>query len=218
MYRVILVRNGKYKKTLHKCKTMETSFINYRLIIDENQNILFPRKYINSTTIQKVEYEIFIVKNTEEGDIFRTRRNHLGQTYIEKPFGNWTILDSKPYDIEETFWMYGKDPIHDRVTIHGILGPLMLNAYKKTTAKQLIVVHNKLVLYDDEQFEMVICKCKKDAQRLHHTLAKACKKNKIKSIVFMGTASKASIPRMYDIILQHTDWSIEKIRRTSTRP
>ena len=77
----------------------------------------------------------------------------------------------------------------------------MLNAYKKTTSKQLIVVHNKLVLYDEEQFEMVICKCKKDAQRLHHALAKACRKNKIKSIVFMGTASKATIPRMYEIIL-----------------
>jgi hypothetical protein len=34
----------------------------------------------------------------------------------------------------------------------------------------------------------------------------------------MGTASKASISKMYDLILEKTDWNIEKIRRTSTRP
>jgi len=84
--------------------------------------------------------------------------------------------------------------------------------------KQLIVVHNKLVLYNEDQFEMVICKCKKDAQRLHHALHKACKKHKIKSIIFMGTATPATVSRMYEVILENTDWSIEKIRRTSTRP
>jgi hypothetical protein len=65
---------------------------------------------------------------------------------------------------------------------------------------------------------MIICKCKKDAQRLHHTLAKAAQNNKIKNLLFMGTASKASISKMYDLILEKTDWNIEKIRRTSTRP
>jgi len=34
----------------------------------------------------------------------------------------------------------------------------------------------------------------------------------------MGTASVSSISYMYDIISDNTDWTIEKIRRTSTRP
>lgn len=219
MYRVILTRNGEYKKTLHKCKTKETSFINYRRLIEDNKTVIFPREHINYNGIKKVKYRIHIVKDVEEDDEFRTRRDKLGKTYIEKPiFGIWTVLDDNPYELEETFWLYGRDPKNDRVTIHDILKPLMVNAYKKSTVKQLIVVHNKLVLYNEDQFEMVICKCKKDAQRLHHMLAKACKKNKIKSIMFMGTASKNSISLMYDIILEHTDWPIEKIRRTSTRP
>lgn len=219
MYRVILTRNGKYKKTLHRSRTKETSFINFRKLVEENNNVIFPKEYTNSHGINKVKYKILVVKDVEDDDKFRVNRDELGKTYIEGPlYDIWTILDDSPYQIEETFWMYGRDPIHDRVTIHDILKPLMLNAYKKTTAKQLIVVHNKLVLYDENQFEMVICKCKLDAQRLHHTLAKACKKNKIKSIVFMGTASKTTIPMMYELILDKTDWTIEKIRRTTTRP
>jgi hypothetical protein len=65
---------------------------------------------------------------------------------------------------------------------------------------------------------MVICKNLEDAQRLHHMLAKICKKQKIKSLMFMGTATPATISRMYDLIHEETGWPYIKIRRTSTRP
>jgi hypothetical protein len=57
-----------------------------------------------------------------------------------------------------------------------------------------------------------------DAQRLHHTLAKIAKKQKIKSLLFMGTASDVMISRMYDEIHLETGWPYKKIRRTTTRP
>lgn len=219
MYRVILTKNGKYKQTLHRCKTMETSFINYNRIIDENKTVLFPREYINYNGIKPVEYRIYIVKDTEEGDEFRILRDKMGRTYEEQPlFGIWTVLADHQYQIEETFWMFGRDPKHDRVTIHDIVKPMMEGAYKQKMTKQIIVVHNKLVLHNEEQFEMIICKNKLDAQRLHHTLHKACKKNKIKSVIFMGTASPATVSRMYELIQEKTGWPIEKVRRTSTRP
>jgi len=65
---------------------------------------------------------------------------------------------------------------------------------------------------------MILCKCTDDAQRLHHVLAKIAKKQKIKSLLFMGTASQATTSRMYELIKEKTNWSITKIRRTSTRP
>ena len=94
----------------------------------------------------------------------------------------------------------------------------MVGAYRAKYTKQIIVVHNKLVIHSEEEFNMVICKNKKDAQRLHHALQKAAKNNKIKSLIFLGTASPATVSRMYDVILTNTNWSIEKIRRTSTKP
>ena len=204
--------------TMHRCKTRDTSFINYRKIIDTNVGIMFPRKYVNYKGIKKITYKVAIIKDTEEGDEFRVLRDKMGRTYTEKPLGSWTVLDDNPYDFEETFWMFGRNPVHDRVTIHDIIKPMMIGAYQKKMTKQLIVVHNKLVLHNENQFEMIICKCKKDAQRLHHALNDACKKNKIKSIIFMGTASPATISYMYDIIHENTSWAYTKIRRTSTRP
>ena len=216
IYRVILTLNGKYKKTLHRSKTKETVFNNYHKLKEEN-DILFPKKFLNSNGIKKVQYQICVTKPTEPTDTFRILRDDYGKLYTEKPLGDWTILASEDYDMEETFFIYGYEG-EERPTIREIVKRLMFGAHARKMVKQIIVVHNKLLIYNEDQFDMVLCKNLEDAQRLHHTLAKIVKKQKIKSLMFMGTATPATIGRMYDIILEKTNWKIEKIRRTSTRP
>jgi len=219
MYRVILVKNGEYKKTLHRCRTRETSFVRFRGFKEENKSVIFPKMNINYNKIDKVNYKIYVVKDIEEGDKFRMLRDSYGKLYEEKPiFGIWTVLDDADYKIEETFWLFGKNPKNDRVTIKDIIKILMSGIYKKQITKQAIVVHNKLIIHNEDQFDMVICKCIDDAQRLHHVLAKVTKINKINNILFMGTASQATISRMYDLIKEKTGWPIQKIWRTTTRP
>lgn len=216
-YRVILISNGKYKKSLHKCGTKETAFIHYNKIKEENK-VLFPKKFINTTAIKPVEFKICVTKETEKGDTFRKLRDKYGKIYIEKPIGDWTVLDSASFDLEETFWIYGMNSKLNRPTISDILKKIVVGAHKKNMVKQIIIVHNKLIIYNENQFDMVICKCREDAQRLHHTIAKISKKQKIKSLLFMGTASKVMIGVMYDLIKEKTGWPISKIKRTSTRP
>ena len=218
MYRVVLTKNGEYKKTLYRSRTREASFVRFRKLKEENKSVIFPKKNINYNKIMPVSYKIHVIKDTEEGDKFRLLRDRYGKTYQEKPMGDWTILDDTDYDIEETFWLYGRNPKNDRVTIHDLIKPLLVGAYKQKLTKQIIVVHNKLVIYSEEQFDMVICKCIDDAQRLHHLLHNIAKKNKAKNVLFMGTATEASICRMYDIIKENTGWPIQKIWRTTTRP
>jgi hypothetical protein len=216
-YRVVLVANGEYKKTLHKCKTRETAFINFHKIKDENK-VLYPKKFINTGGIKPVKFEIYVTKPTEEGDSFRLLRDDYGKTYIEKPLGDWTIIHSDDYQIEETFWVYGLDSKAERPNISEVVKRLMQGAHGKKMVKQVIVVYNKLIIHNEEQFDMVLCKNLEDAQRLHHTLAKIAKKQKIKSLLFMGTASKAMNGRLYDLIHDETGWPYSKIRRTTTRP
>lgn len=218
MYRVIIIKNGEYQKTLHKSKTRQTAFTNYWKLIDENKKVMFPKKYVNTKKIKPIEYKICVIKPTEPNDTFRTIRDDFGRTYTEKPIGDWTILDSFEYQIEERFWVHGMDPKSNRPTIKEIVKRLVSGAHKKNLTKQIIVLYNKLIIYNEEQFDMVICKCKVDAQRLHHTLAKIAKKQKIKSLLFMGTSTEATASRLYDLIHEHTGWSYTKIWRTTTRP
>ena len=217
-YRVILICNGEYRKTLYRSKTKEFSFIRYHLLIDKNKAIKYPRRFINTNKIVPAKYQICVIKPTEPNDTFRIIRDDFGRTYQEKPLGDWTILASEDYDIEEKFWLFGNDSKAKRPIIDDVVKKLFVGAHKKHMVKQIIVVHNKLVIYNEDQFDMVICKCKEDAQRLHHTLAKIAKKQKIKSLLFMGTATPATVTRMYEVIKENTNWPIQKIRRTSTRP
>jgi hypothetical protein len=216
-YRVILVGNGVYKKTLYRCKTSETVFLTFNKNKEANK-VLFPRKYINTKGITPIGYQIYITKPTEVGDTPRTIRDKYGRLHPEAPIGNWTILHSAPYEVEETFWIFGFNPKADRPTIAEVVKRLLKGAHGKKMVKQIIVVHNKLVIYNEDHFDMVICKNILDAQRLHHTLAKVSKKQKLKNLLFMGTASKATIGRMYDLIHEVTEWPYTKIRRTTTRP
>jgi hypothetical protein len=215
-YRVVLLCNGEYKKTIHRARTLETIFTRYHKIKEEN-NVLFPKRFVNSNKIIPVKYEIAVTKPTEEGDTFRTLRDGYGKLYTEEPLGDWTILTSQDYELEETFMIYGIGYKNgERPTIREIVKRLMLNAHSKKTVKQIIVVYNKLLIYNEDQFDMVLCKNLEEAQRLHHTLAKIAKKQKIKSLLFMGTATKSNIGRLYDVIHDETGWSYPKIRRQST--
>ncbi len=218
VYRVVLVSNGEYKKTMWRSLTKETSFIHFHKLIEKNKEIKFPKKFINTNAIIPVKFNLYVTKPTEPSDVFRTLRDDFGRTYTEKPLGDWTILASENYNVEEKFWIHGMDAKANRPNIDTIVKKLMLGAYRKNMVKQVIVVHNKLIIYNEDQFDMVLCKCMDDAQRLHHTLAKIAKKLKIKSLIFMGTAQPAVMGRMYGIIQEHTHWPIEKIRRYTTRP
>ena len=140
-------------------------------MIDDNK-VFFPKKFINANGIKKIKYEICITKPTEEKDTFRILRDEYGKLYTEKPLDDWTILASNDYEIEETFYMYGYDNKNNRPTIREIIKKLMIGAHSKKMVKQIIVVHNKLIIYNEDQFDMIICKNIEDAQRLHHTLAK----------------------------------------------
>lgn len=215
-YRIVLLSNGKYKKTLYRCKTKQNAFLKFHKMKDEN-NVFYPKKFLNTNGIKKVKYEICVTKPTEDDDTFRILRDDYGKLYTEEPLGDWTILISDDYNIEETFYVYGYEG-DERPTIKEVVKRLMIGAHSKKMVKQVLVVHNKLIIYNEDQFDMVLCKNLEDAQRLHHTLAKIVKKQKIKSLLFMGTAQPAQIGRMYDIIHEETGWPYTKIRRTSTRP
>ena len=44
--------------------------------------------------------------------------------------------------------------------------------------KNIIILRNKLVIYNEDLFDMVVCKNDEDCKRLHHTLARTCQKTK----------------------------------------
>jgi len=230
-YRVILVSyvndEVRYIKTLYRSRTRESSFIRFNKLKAENK-VTYPKRFVNTKvfskngiykkTIKPIIFNICVIKVTEENDVFRKLRDQYGKIYVEKPLGEWTILNSEQYEIEEKFWIYGFDPNICRPTIKEVVRKIMTGAHGKKTVKQVIVVQNKLIIYSEDQFDMVLCKNIEESQRLHHTLSKIIRKQKVKSILFMGTASKSYTSVLYDLIQEKTGWDKLKITRSTTRP
>jgi hypothetical protein len=217
VYRVVLLSNGKYKKTLARAKTRETAFINFHRL-KKNNNVYFSKRFLNTKKIKPVKFEICVTKPTEDTDTFRLLRDEYGKVYVEKPLGDWTILHSDSYEVEEKFWIYGHDSKKNRPTIKEIIKKLMVNAYSAKLVKQVIVLNNKLVIYNETDFDLILCKNIEDAQRLHHTLYKISKKHRYRHLMFMGTASPYMVGVLYKLIMEKTGWSYIKVKRVTTRP
>lgn len=218
-YQVILTQNKELKKIMLKTKNKLNAFLKYRELSKESEDVMFEKKHINNNGIIPVEYMLYVVKLPEEGEKRRLIRDKMGK-YSEEEllFGQWTVMDSKEFRIEENLWIYGNDPKKDRKTIRDVVKVLMKGLGRERITKEVIVCHNKLIIYNEEEFDMVICKCLKDAQRLHHLLYRTAIASKIKGLLFMGTANPTTISLLYEVIQEETGWPLTKIRRTTTRP
>lgn len=221
-YRIILTKNGYHKKLFKKRKSKRDIFQEYHELLEENEReVYFPKKYINYNGIIPVQYYLYIVKDKEEGDRNPYIRDEFGRLNEEPPlFDKYTILDKRPYNIEETFWVYGYDKNYERKDIKDIIRLIMEGLKQdEKIIRSVIVVHNKLLIYDQDRFNMVICKCQNDAQRLHHELKEAAFEAGFqKRVIFFGTASKKVRSDMFEIIQEETGWPLSKIHRTTTRP
>lgn len=220
-YRVILTKNGEYKKTVKKYKQKKKTLSIYQKLKKESEKVQFPKKYINYNKIIPIQYRLYFVKDREEGDKDPYVRDEMGRVKKHEPlFGEYTVIDHAPYYIEETFWVHGYDKNKERKTINDVFEMLTEDITPKgKLIRNVIVVYNKLLIYDEDHFEMVICKCTEDAERLQLKLWKRVKKKKLqKKIVFLGRASSGkTIGQMYDLIQEETGWTMRKIRRRNTR-
>lgn len=218
-YRIILTKNRKHKKVLRKGKNKDLIFQVFNELI-ENNIVLFPKKFNNYKEIKQSNYEILILKEREETDKNRMVRNEIGQLVEEKTTNSkWIILESSPYEIEETFWVWGHNAMTDRFDSKRIIREILLSSIrKKNMIKEVVIVHNKLIISSDlDDFNLIICKCHEDAIRLHNALKEAVANTKIKKILFFGIAKPKQISDMYELIMQHTGWDRMQVRRLSTR-
>lgn len=216
-YRVILVRNGEYKKTMHKSKTLSTSKDNFNKFIEENTTVKLPQRFITTNKVEPVDYHIYMVKDIEDGDKNRLVRDKLGRLYEEEPiFGMWTVLDDHPYQIEETFYVYSYDPVHDRKDIDFIRGLMYLDIEDQKMSKCIVVLHNKLFIYNENQFDVVLCKCNEDALRIYNVLLKDAKSSNYKRLIFLGEANDRMTGELYEMMMEETGWDYRRVTRTST--
>lgn len=213
-YKIIITTNGKKKRIVEKSNNISTIKKKYYSLLDRNK-VLFPKQTSSYLKTKPVYYEIILMKQWEEDDLPFIDRDDIGRTIeIEDINKKWTIIQKNEYHYEEKFTVFNSPK---RLTAIEIIKHLLMKPQKTPLLKQVNFVENKLLIHQNNDFDIVLCKCPLDSQKLYDTLKEFVDGNNIKHIIFTGSINRNK-KETYKMIVKKTGWSKDKVYRRVTRP
>tara|TARA_B100001287_G_scaffold276827_1_gene289827 strand:- start:3975 stop:4622 length:648 start_codon:yes stop_codon:yes gene_type:complete len=213
-YRIIITSNNKKKKILFKGNDLSFATKKYFKYKDKNK-VLYSREHIAYKKVKPVKYELILLKKWSEGDKPFIDRDEIGRNIeIEDKNKKWTIVEKCNYHFEEKFSVFNYDK---RLTCIEIIKSILMKKHKGLIIKQVNYVNNKLLIHQNNDFDIVICKCQKDCEKLYYLLEDFYQNNNLKNIMFTGKISKNK-KDIYKLIRDKTGWDEFKLYRTKTRP
>ena len=215
LYKIIITKDGKKKKVLYEGSNEDTAKEKYFNTKDKNI-VLFPKKNNAYKKVKPVHYEIMFLKEKEDSDSPFYVRDELGRNKpVDIKSDKWSLVHKDDFFYEEKFTVYG---FKERLETKDIIKKILLRRNKEDKIKQVNYVINKVLIYQNGDFDVVVCKNSSDAKRLYKTLRKFCETNKVNNIMFTGLVGKRNRTKLYKKIVEKTGWTINKTYRSSTRP
>jgi hypothetical protein len=221
-FKIVSVLNGKQNGYISKHTDYADAYAALEVLRKTNETIKFPRKFINRAEIIPAKEEYLLLEKNRHGDkADGMLRNEFGK-YIKQKITNnkkWIVREKIQKLVEETFWVYGFDPKHDRKTYSWIWDNLVLSKiHNSYDVIRILVYKNKLIIkYDDMPMSMVMCKNGSDCIRMYNAMSDEIKNLKTKQIVPIGAYNIISEKRreLEKEIEELTGWSKMKIQRTT---
>lgn len=221
-FKIVSVLNGKQNGYISKHTEYADAYTALETLRKANETIIFPRKFINRTEIIPAKEEYLLLEKNRYGDKSDGMlRNEFGKFIKQKITNNkkWIVREKIPKLVEETFWVYGLDPKHNRKTYTWIWDNLVLNKiYNSYDVIRILVYKNKLIIkYDDMPMSMIMCKNGSDCIRMYNIMSDKIKELKTKQIVPIGSYNIISEKRreLEKEIAELTGWSKMKIQRST---
>lgn len=224
-YNIILTSLGRQKECIKTFRTQEDAYVYFQKLLNENKNVKFPIRHLNYNKIIEAKYELYIIKRIDENETKTT--THLRNDYGElveysTNLENWQVIDKAPWNIEESFWVFGYDPLYQRKNFEWIIDNFIIDKdFNPYSFKNILVYQNKLLIDHDGDLKIVFCKCVEDSFRLYTEIEEYCQNNKLKNIMFSGNIrdfSRATITAWLDRLCEVTGFTRKKIKRNSLRP
>ena len=223
IYRIIHTNHGKIKESICSEPTEEKIYKRFNDLLKKNKKeVIFPMRFNNEKHVMiESEHELVILKCKDifDNDANKIRDDSGEFINYKTNEDNWIVIDRAPYEIEETFWVYGYHPKLQRKTFMWIFENFILKDSKnKYMFKSVVIYHNKLLVECGGKLEMVLCKTKSDSIRLHNMLEAFAKSKKCKYVMFMGDIANSKYKMDWiNKIKNLTHWNDKKIGRRSTR-
>lgn len=223
-YKVVSCHNGKQDGYYGAFVNVEEA---YELVdkLMENQNgIIFPARVQITDKIIDSRDEYLILEKDRLGDKEAPLlRNAYGKLVRQETNSDtWVLLDKFSYDVEETFWVYGYDPVRGRKTFEWIYYNIIIgNIETSYDIKRVMLYKNKIIVKDDGgKLDIIFCKTVSEAIRFYNLLSEWVLEKKMKKHVFMlGDYSSIGDKRraLEKELVERTGWTIRKIQMCTSK-
>lgn len=217
-YKIISCRNMKQVDYFGKFATPKDAYAFIGQLMNKTKSVIFPKKIVNNKNgYECVDEYLILERKTDNKEVLL--RNEFGKLVKHRTTTErWDIFDKFRYYTEETFWVYGYDPVYARKTFMWIYENIICDGIGKYSFKRVFVYGNKIIVKNDSNtMDIILCKNKSDAIRFYNLLCEYTKKDNITS-VFFGGAYSGQGKRTSNIVNElcdYTGWSRKKVIRST---
>ena len=223
-YKVVSCHNGRQTDYIGTYIKVEDAYGVVEQLLEKSKDVIFPARVQITDRIINSRDEYLILEKNRYGDKEAPLlRNEYGKLVRQETNSEkWVILDKFSYDVEETFWVYGYDPVRGRKTFEWIYHNIITgNIETSYDIKRVMLYKNKIVVKDDAgNLDIVFCKTVSEAIRFYNLLGEWIVKTKMKKHVFMlGNYSDIGDKRrtLERELVEKTGWTIRKIQLPTSK-
>ena len=221
-YKIVTMLNGKQNGHIGQYRTYAEAREVLVHLEEDNNNVIFPRKYLNKGNITLLKDEYLLLEKNRFGDKNDgVSRNEFGK-FVQQKITNsdkWVVREKITRLVEESFWVYGYDPKTDRKTCQWIYDNLIIGSIENNyDIVRISIYKNKLIIkYDNKPLSMVMCKNKSDCIRMYNYISDNIRKKKLKQVICIGAYNTVCDARreIEREIMELTGWNKMKIQRST---
>ena len=223
-YKVVSCHNGKQNEYIGAYVKVEDAYEAVERLLEESKDVIFPARVQITDTIINSRDEYLILEKNRYGDKEAPLlRNEYGKLVRQETNSDtWIVLDKFSYDTEETFWVYGYDPVRGRKTFEWIYYNIIIgNIETSYDIKRVMLYKNKIIVKDDGgKLDIIFCKTISEAIRFYNLLSDWVLERKMKKHIFMlGDYSGIGDKRrtLEKELIERTGWTIRKIQMCTSK-
>ena len=223
-YKVVSCHNGRQDGYYGAFVRAEEAYETVEELLKDQKGIIFPARVQITDRIISSRDEYLILEKDRLGDKEAPLlRNEYGKLVKQETNSDtWIVLDKFSYDTEETFWVYGYDPVRGRKTFEWIYYNIIIgNIETSYDIKRVMLYKNKIVVKDDAgNLDIIFCKTVSDAIRFYNLLSDWVMQKKMKKHIFMlGNYSEIGDKRraLEKELVERTGWTIRKIQMSTSK-
>jgi len=190
-FQIVLFKNKVKKKIINKFKTYKRALSQFESLNTQSENVIFPIKYENG--ISSI-YELAILEKKESNNEKIFIKDELGrQLKVD--------LDDKEFSIKKISSFFVEEEFLDYQTKKKIDCHQLINKYLKVDGiKMISKLNNKIVVQNDEKFNLFTLKNDNDAERFLDELNQYLRKINKNDCILVKDYSTIHRKYLYDIL------------------